>query len=56
LLKSSQKPITKYFLTVVKNISLLAAIYIGDNLAANQWHQMLLLLLLQLNVVHLENI
>jgi len=33
--KKSTKKITKYFLIVSKNESLLAAIYVGDDLTAN---------------------
>jgi len=42
--KNQRKPITKYFLIIAKNRSLLAAIYVGDDLAANRWLQPLLLL------------
>jgi len=44
----------KYFSIVAKTRSLLAAIYFGDDLAANRRLQMLLLL--RLDVVYLENI
>jgi len=54
LLKSKWKLITKYFLIVANNISLLADIYAGDDLTANRQLQMLLLL--WLDIVHLENI
>jgi len=44
----------KIFLIVAKNRLLLAAIYVDEDLAANRWHKTLLLL--RLDIVHLENI
>jgi len=43
--KMSMKNNHKKFLNVAKTKSLLSAVYVGDNLAANRWLQMLLLLL-----------
>jgi len=52
--QKSMKTNHKIFLIVAKNRLLLAAVYVGDDLAANRRHQMLLLFCL--DIVHIENI